>query len=235
MSIGARDLLALPCLGIPYVIQMDHHVPVRQEVRSEDQSNSAMVEPANEFVLWHIAIYLASGLLLLIAYLTTVVPNDRRTSVALWLLFLPSIGWGLWRYDTLLRTGKANMTSHAGEVFSRMGTLHAILLVASLILTWTMLFTDWHVHEPFGPDSLANQSGNTAGVPFDFMLTGLEGMAMVIVFFIVIFTYGFIFTVVSVLPWIIAGFIRRSHARAYIRDLENRRANGPPFPSQAPQ
>ena len=175
-------------------------------------------------LLGALVLYYTAAILLLLAYL--VQREVPRTGVTgWWLALLPSIGWGLWRQQRLEATQGASAPPVAATVLGRMGTLHAVLLVASLVHAMAIIFGDWTIRDPLGPDSIAQRSGNASAVGFDMMLSGMEAMFGLLLFFIIILFYSAFFLVISVLPWVLANTMRNGHQRARLRELEARVGN----------
>jgi signal transduction histidine kinase len=175
-------------------------------------------------ILGAVVLYYTAALVLLLAYLAQRdVP--RQVATALWLALLPSIGWGLWRHQRMEAAQGAAAPPVITPVLSRMGTLHAVLLAASLMHVLAIIFGDWTIQDPLGPDSIASRSGNASAVGFDLLLSGMEAMFGLLLFFFILVFYGAIFLFASVLPWFVASAIRRSHERARLQELEERVRN----------
>lgn len=171
-------------------------------------------------------LYYLAALLLVAAYrIQTQVPADNATLI--WIALIPSVGWGMWRREQLVAELGASAPPLTATVLGRMGTLHALVLAASLVHVLVLVFGDWTIHDPVGPDSIANRSNNAAAMGFDFLISGVEAMFGMMVFFGILFFYCMLFFFASVLPWLLGSSIRNSHQRERLRALEpDRRAKG---------
>src|SRR5690606_14438046 len=126
--------------------------------------------------LFLLAICWALGLILLVAYLIETPGAARQWATMTLLLFLPSIGWGWWRHEKLVRAGNPAIAPRSSYVWSAMGTLHGLVLLVSLVAMLAMVFGAWHVSDPLGPDSIANRTNNATAAGFDLMLSGFGVM-----------------------------------------------------------
>ncbi|MCO5273888.1 MAG: hypothetical protein M9900_03090 [Flavobacteriales bacterium] len=170
----------------------------------------------NGFLLPVLIAYLASGLVLLVVFSIKHPDGVNDRTMVMWLLLLPSIGWGKWSYKYQPRPKGIELVPQASLVFSRMGTLHAILLGIGFLAVVSTLMGVWHVPDPMGPDSISNQTGNASAAGFDLMISGAAVGFGLLAFMFILLGFAFWFAILSVVPWVIGGSIRRNYQRQLV-------------------
>lgn len=168
------------------------------------------------FILPVLIAYFSSGLVLLVAYSMKHPDGIKNRSLVMWLLLVPSIGWGKWAYKYQPRPKGIELVPQTSMVFSRMGTLHAILLGIAFLVVLATLMGVWHVPDPMGPDSISNQTGNASAAGFDLMISGAAAGLGLLAFMFILLGFAFWLAILSVVPWIIGGSIQRNYQRQLV-------------------